>query len=89
MDCRSVYRSKDNATADVTAFIHEDGEARILLSPVAANGRRDMTLNLHWTVEDARRVASDLLAASDAIEVDRANHVEDAAEGRAAMELAK
>lgn len=80
MSVEAVYSSPANSTAIVLGYVHDDGTAMILVSPVPANAGTNLTLNIHWTPAEARQVAAMLVAAADAT---------DAAEGLAAMERAK
>lgn len=64
MNVKNVYSSPTNEAASVNAYLHEDGATGILLSPVTVGPR--LTLNLHFSVAEARLVASMLCAAADA-----------------------
>jgi hypothetical protein len=62
---RVVYSSPSNEVAIVSAYDHGDGSKWVVISPLL-NSESSITLNIHWSAEEARQVAAMLMAAADA-----------------------
>lgn len=69
MSVEAVYSSPaDDDAAVVIGYVHDDGATAVMLSPSVANDSIGLTLNIHWSPAQARRVAAMLVAAADATE---------------------